>query len=517
MAAHRLHRFALPGLAAAACAIAPSVATTTPPKPSARVAAVLARCQACHSGAAPAGGVDLRTRATALKSRALTPESPSASKLLAETRAGKMPPGDPLPAADVAALETWVVSGAPWPTAPVQPTPVRAGSDFWSLQPVGRPAPPAVRRSGWPANPIDRFVLARLEAAGLAPTPDADRRTLIRRVSYDLIGLPPTPAEIAAFERDVRPGAWERVVDRLLASRQYGERWGRHWLDVARFGESHGYEYDRVRDHAWRYRDWVVDAINNDKPYDRFLAEQIAGDALPGAGSAGTIATGFLVCGPSDEAGKGAPGLLVRLRAREEEMEDMIGLVGQTALGLTVNCARCHDHKFDPVPMTDYYRIKAALAGVQAGNRSVETDTERAVRQGERAKLEENVRAWNAAVAAIEEPVRRRFQPETTASTAPIPAVTFDFENGASDRTGRTTGDLLGGARIESGRLILPGRGAALRTGAIPATLRAKTLETWVVLGNRGTRGGSALTVQSADGVRFDGVVWAERQPDKWM
>ena len=213
-------------------------------------------------------------------------------------------------------------------------------STLWSLQPVR--LPPIPRPAGgtkWIRNPIDAFVLAKLEAKGLKPAPEADKRTLIRRVTFDLTGLPPTPQEIAAFLADTRPGAYERVIDRLLASPHYGERWARHWLDLARFGESHGYEYDRLREHAWRYRDWVVDALNRDLPYDQFVREQLAGDVLPGGSP---IATGFLVAGPQDEAGKGAPGLQVRLRAREEELEDMIG-AGRADLSRA-------DHQLCPLP-----------------------------------------------------------------------------------------------------------------------------------------------------------------------
>ena len=487
------------------------------------IAPILSRCQACHAGPAPSAGLDLSTRGAAEKSHpglfnSAKPEENALWKVVAE---GRMPPGNPLPKADAERVAAWVRAGAPWPGSIPKPAPVRAGSDFWSLQPVRPAALPKVRDKRWPQSPIDHFVLARLEQAGLHPNPDTDRRTLIRRASTDLIGLPPTPAEIDAFVNDRRPGAWERVVDRLLASPHYGERWGRHWLDVVRYGESNGYEYDRIRDHAWRYRDWVINAFNQDKPYDRFLTEQIAGDTLPDAGPGGTVATGFLVCGPSDEAGKAAAGLLVRLRAREEEMEDMIGLVGQTALGLTVNCARCHDHKFDPIPATDYYRIKAALAGVQAGNRTVGTDADRAARRAQRSALESAWKQASSAVVSLEEPVRQRLagvaHPVDTTARAPVPIFQFDFENGPSDQSGQVVGNLLGDAKVSGGRLVLTGRGSALRTGSFPGTLRAKTLETWVVLGNRATRGGSALTVQSADGVRFDGVVFAERQPGKWM
>jgi hypothetical protein len=218
-------------------------------------------------------------------------------------------------------------------------------------------------------NPIDAFVLATLEKQRLSPAPAADRATLIRRVTFDLTGLPPTPAEIDAFLADSSPDAYERLIDRLLASPRYGERWGRHWLDVVRFGESQGFERDKPRDHAWRYRDYVINSFNADKPYDRFVKEQIAGDVLSPATAEGVVATGFLVCGPWDEVGATQQGAVSRRRVREEELEDMIAAVGQTFLGLTLNCARCHNHKFDPIPARDYYRVKAALEGVRPGDR----------------------------------------------------------------------------------------------------------------------------------------------------
>ncbi|MFO0908740.1 MAG: PSD1 and planctomycete cytochrome C domain-containing protein [Isosphaeraceae bacterium] len=358
---------------------------TTPPD----VRAVLARCASCHGhgpeGDESAGGLDLTTRDAALKGgesgKALVPGDPKRSPLVSRVVAGKMPPRDPLPAAQVEALRAWVASGARWDqpigrdealaaSASAQPAP---SSDLWSLRPVQNPPTPPVRDRSWLRDPIDAFILARLETEGLAPAPEVDRATYIRRVSFDLIGLPPTPEEVAAFVADRRPDAHERVVDRLLASPRYGERWGRHWLDLARFAESQGFEYDRLRDHAWRYRDYVIARFNADVPYDQFVSEQIAGDVLPGAGDNGIIATGFLVAGPWDEAGsKGQKSVVMRERVREDELEEMVSAVGATFLGLTIHCARCHDHKFDPIPQRDYYRIKAALEGVGHADRPLQ-------------------------------------------------------------------------------------------------------------------------------------------------
>ena len=220
------------------------------------------------------------------------------------------------------------------------------------------------RRAAGPRNDIDRFVLARLEARGLHPAPEADRRTLIRRLSFDLIGLPPEPGDVERFVADTAADAYERLVDRLLASPHYGERWGRHWLDVVRFGESEGFERNHVRDNAWRYRDWVVQAFNRDLPYDEFVRQQIAGDVLHPNDLGALIATGYHVCGTWDEVAHYEGSAEMQKATRFDELEDLVGTLGQTFLGLTINCARCHDHKFDPISQKEYYQVAALLGGV---------------------------------------------------------------------------------------------------------------------------------------------------------
>jgi hypothetical protein len=217
---------------------------------------------------------------------------------------------------------------------------------------------------------VDAFVLAGLEHLGLRPSEPAARELLVRRLSFDLLGLPPAPDDVDAFVADASPDACDRLADRLLASPRYGERWGRHWLDLARFNESHGFEYDRLRENAWRYRDYVIESLNADKPYDRFAGEQLAGDVTAPRSVDGTVAAGFLVLGPWDQAGAMAQkSALMLARTREEELEDTVSAVCQTFLGLTVQCARCHDHKFDPIPQRDYYRVQAVFAGVRHGER----------------------------------------------------------------------------------------------------------------------------------------------------
>jgi len=234
----------------------------------------------------------------------------------------------------------------------------------WEFQPRTDPAPPAFADAagkGWVKTPVDAFILAGLRKQGLKPAPPADRATLLRRVTFDLIGLPPTPAEIDAFVADKSPQAWEKVVDRLLASPHYGEQWGRHWLDVVRFAESDGYEYDTHRPDAWRYRDYVVQSFNDDKPYDTFVKEQLAGDEMDPANKTYLVASGFNRLGPLR---KNAGNQDVA-SSHNEVLTEMTNIVGAAFLGVTVGCARCHDHKFDPFRQSDYYRLQAHFAQVQ--------------------------------------------------------------------------------------------------------------------------------------------------------
>jgi hypothetical protein len=251
----------------------------------------------------------------------------------------------------------------------------RAGEEtWWSLRPLSRPALPilnGVRDNVRVRNPIDRFILAKLQEKGLDPSPEADRRTLIRRLTFDLTGLPPTPAEVAAFVADSRPDAYERLVDRLLEDPAYGERWARHWLDVAHYGDTHGYDKDKRRDHAWPYRDWVIRALNDDMPYPRFIRAQLAGDVLDPGNPASVAAAGFVVAGPWDFVGhvELREGTVDKEKTRVLDRDDMVSSTLTTFMSLTVGCARCHDHKFDPIPQRDYYRLQAVFAGVERGNR----------------------------------------------------------------------------------------------------------------------------------------------------
>ena len=240
--------------------------------------------------------------------------------------------------------------------------------DHWSFQPLQKVRPPG---SG-EGHPIDAFVERMLEERGLTPNGSASRRELIRRLTFDLHGLPPTPEEVLDFLEDPASDAvaTERVIDRLLASPRYGERWARHWLDVVRYSESQGFERDKFRPNSWPYRDYVIASLNADKPYDRFAREQVAGDVMEPVTGEGIIATGFLVAGPWDEVGNGQKSVAMKAIVREEELEDLVSAVGQTFLGVTVNCARCHDHKFDPISARDYFAFKSAFEAIRHGERS---------------------------------------------------------------------------------------------------------------------------------------------------
>ena len=314
----------------------------------ASVAPILARrCLDCHSGAEPKGKLDLSNHAAAMRGGksgpAIVAGNPDESVAWERVESDEMPPKEPLPATEKAALRDWIAAGAVWGTDPLDPyqatTSRRAGRDWWSLQPIHRPTPPEVHRSEWIRGAIDTFVLQKLQPAGLTPSTDAGKRQLVRRLSFDLLGLPPQPEDIDAFLNDDSIDAYERLVDHYLASPQYGVRWARWWLDLARYGESNGFEFDEFRPNAWRYREWVVDALNRDRPYDEFARLQLAGDVIRPDDPSAVEATGFLVAGAYDTAGQSQQSVAMKAVVRSDELEDMIGTVCQTFLGLTVNCA----------------------------------------------------------------------------------------------------------------------------------------------------------------------------------
>ncbi len=344
-----------------------------------RIRPVLANaCFSCHADSAPKlrGGLKVDSREALLRGGAsgpaIVPGDPDASLLVRAVRYDdedlQMPPKRAL-GPDVANdFARWVEMGAPWPGASAAMTAskdhaaygidLEKGRQWWAFQPPVKAEPPATKNTDWPQSDIDRFLLAAMEEKGVAPVGDAERAAWLRRVTFDLTGLPPTPEELATFEKDRSPGAFDLVIDRLLASPRFGERWGRHWLDVARYAESSGKDSNVLYPHAWRYRDWVIGAFNQDEPFDQFLERQIAGDLLPAMTddqrAANIIATGYLALGT-----KGHNTRDVRQFALDVA-DEQIDAFSQGMLGLTIACARCHDHKFDPIPTRDYY----AIAGI---------------------------------------------------------------------------------------------------------------------------------------------------------
>jgi hypothetical protein len=319
------------------------------------------KCVRCHGPKKQMGGLRLDSRDAFFRGGDNGPVvragEPDHSLLIAAIRRTgdlQMPPKSPLTAEEVAALTTWVKLGAKWPAAPsASQATGEAWKQHWAFQPIQDPQPPAVRDSAWPRTSIDRFILARLEERGLAPSAATDRRTLLRRVTFDLTGLPPTAEEVAAFEDDRSPNAFEKVVDRLLASPHYGERWGRHWLDVARYADTKGYVFfeEQTYPWAWTYRDYVIRAFNEDVPYDQFILQQLAADQLPlGRDRRPLTAMGFLTLGGHFMSNP------------HDILDDRIDVVTRGLLGLTVTCARCHDHKFDPISAKDYYALYGVFA-----------------------------------------------------------------------------------------------------------------------------------------------------------
>ncbi len=376
------------------------------------------RCLACHSAATAKGGLSLESRAEALRGgksgeAAFVAGDPDASALIAAieprvtadgARKARMPKsGAPLAAGEVALLRDWIAAGAPWPDERrlvdrSADAAFAARCDWWSLKPIAAvEAPssaslPALSAAQLalgiepPRNELDLFVRAKLVEAGLEPSPPADPRTLIRRVTWDLSGLPPAPEEVAAFVADAaldHDGAWSRLVDRLLESPRYGERFARHWLDLVHFGETHGFDKDKPRRHAWPYRDWVIESLNADLPYADFVARQLAADVVAPEDPAAVRALGFLAAGPWDYVGhvELREGTVDKAITRLLDRDDVVTNVMSTFASTTVHCARCHDHKFDAIGQRDYYALQAVFAGVERADREYDTDPAVAARR----------------------------------------------------------------------------------------------------------------------------------------
>ena len=409
---------------------------------------LVTHCYECHSGSEANGGLLLDTRDGVLKGgesgAAIVAGDPESSLLVQAVRYThpdlKMPPKRRITATEVDALEKWIANGAPDPRIEAasvvsqKPTgmSIEEGRHFWSLLPVAKPAIPLVQNQPWVKTPIDAFVLAKLENSGITPSPAADKRTLIRRLTYDLTGMPPTPQEVTAFLTDDSPQAYQNLVERLLSSPDYGVRWGRHWLDVVRYADSNGLDENLAYGNAWRYRDYVVEAWNRDMPFDRFLIEQISGDLLPQADQRTKIATGFLMLGAKVLAEPD------RDKLEMDTIDEQLDTIGKVFLGMTFGCVRCHDHKFDPIKQSDYYSLAAILKstktfdGTNMGaikhwhEHSIATDEElSAVKEIEKAIAEKK-----AAIASLKSGATEKIRREARAKAADylVAAAKFDLE-----------------------------------------------------------------------------------------
>ena len=382
-------------------------------------------CTSCHGTKIQRSGLDLRTEESTLKGgtrgAAVVPGNPDKSllyRLVTHKEEPAMPMGGKLDDAEIAVIAEWIkglqpktMAAASTDSAPVrQPGYSITDKDrqFWSFVKPVRPAVPTVKMRSWVKNEIDAFVLAKLEAKGLRPSPAASPRELLRRVYFDLIGLPPSPEEMDAFVKDSSETAYQKVVDKLLASQHYGERWGRHWLDLARYADSGGYEFDYDRPHAWRYRDWVIRAFNADLPYDQFILQQLAGDQLKPAAETkpeDLIATGFVRNGPTVDNADNE-------QTRADELDDMVATTSSVFLGVTVGCARCHDHKYDPIPQKDYYRLQAVFFPFKKTEKLLVGEEEKKAHAAANKAIDEELRPWRAKIQTVEQRVREKLMAE---------------------------------------------------------------------------------------------------------
>ncbi len=442
---------------------------------------------------------------------------------------------------------------------PAWPDLLAARRTWWSLQPVQKPAVPEVKNTAWSSNPVDRFLQAKMEEHGLSPAADADPRTLLRRLTFALTGLPPTPAEVEAFVADSTrdpQAAVSKATDRLLASPRFGEHWARHWLDLVRYAETHGSEGDPEIREAWRYRDYMIRALNEDVPVDQIIREHLAGDLLahPRVDSDGI-----------DESMLGtAQFRLVEhgfqpvdtLDDQVKAVDNQIDVVSKAFQGLTISCARCHDHKFDAVSQRDYYALFGIFASCRPAQVTIDTPEVQTKNRAALERLHAQIKsaladAWlksadqiaarlhdasaqaaksrevaakihdlEQRIADLEWNARHALKDHATAPVAaqnlPAPIAAWSFEKDASDAFGNLNGHLEGGAEVRDGRLILDGKGAYFRTDALPINLGAKTLEAWVTPTTLDQRGGGVISVESTDVHGFDSVVFAEKEPRHW-
>jgi hypothetical protein len=480
------------------------------------------RCSGCHNPSDKQGGLDLTTFSSAREGGdsgpALVLGDRTTSLFWTRIQSHEMPPKERLTPDEQEAVRVWIDSDKPWPLEPIDPleftSSTRAGYDWWSLQPLQAIDPPVRTTS----NPIDAFIDLKLAEHHLVHSPPADRTALARRMAIDLTGLPPSQDSMQSFVKNNTPEATLQWLDDLLDEPAYGQRWARHWLDTVRFGESHGFERDQLRTNAWRYRDWVVDALNRDMPYDAFCRYQIAGDALVESGSDGRIATGMMVAGPYDQVGQTQQSAAMRSVVRQDELEDYVSLVGQTFLGLTINCSRCHDHKFDPIPQREYYQLCAALAGTHHGERSIDLEQLGGKNEAIAARIDQRKLRIVQEIASIENPVRQRLlasKPDFDSYEVPKPIARWEFDS-PQDSIGDMHLELKHNAKIQDGKLWLQGNAYA-QSLPMQQSLSEKTLEVLVRLPDLNQRGGAAISIEALDGLRFDAIVFGELEPTQWM
>ncbi len=479
---------------------------------------IVENCLDCHSGAKPKGGLDLSTRENLLKGGDNGPGIEINNFLKGQMKdvldESRMPPKKPLDTINAAHLKNWLTSGAKYPTTKIDifstTTSKRAGKDWWSLRPLQQTPLPSAINNTHTLQPLDYFIFDGLKKLELKPSELADRRTLIRRVYLDFIGIPPAPEEVNKFLADKSPDAFGKVVDRLLASPSYGEKWARHWLDIVRYGESDGFERNAPRPNSWHYRDWVIKALNSDMPYDQFVQMQIAGDRIFSESSDSILAMGFLVAGIHNTVlGSNAD---AKEQARQDEMEDLVSSIGQTFLGLTINCARCHDHKFDPISQHDYYQMVANLSGVRQGERPIPN----IIITKQLTKTNERKAELYKALEGIEKIALAKLGAKAN-SIISKPIAQWDFRKDNKDSQGNLTLKLEGNAKLTAKGLELDGKNSVARSSALKNDLKEKTLEAVVILSNLDQKGGGVITVETTNGNLFDSIVFAEQESAKWM
>lgn len=409
-------------LAAALSALAAPAAD-----PSKAIDVLNRNCVQCHSQSVSMSGLQLQGREQMLKGGTRGPavepgnvEKSLLYQVIAHSGKVQMPPGKKLPEADIATLREWIGAGAPWSDAKAGPN---TNLQWWAFRkPVRAPVPPA---GEWAKTPIDHFILSKLQEQKLSPAPQTDRLTLIRRATFDLHGLPPTSEQVSAFLQDQSPDAYEKLVDSLLQSPRYGEKWGKHWLDLVRYGDTSGFEQDPYMLYAWRYRDYVIQSFNDDKPYDRFIKEQLAGDEIYPEEPAAQAGTGYFTVGPNRD-------MLYKVEDvnRVETLTDYVDTTSSVFLGMTVGCARCHDHKFDPIPQRDYYRMQAIFAPAVKTRVFLDYNGARGYDLGENtrtAKLYE----IGAELGRILDPWRKKFRDEKLEKLSPEIQEAFRTDEGA--------------------------------------------------------------------------------------